>query len=195
MTEYTFTAGNVLALYLWHMAKTELGWSENDYGGLVPVVPVQQQPELNSVTGPFVIFGQAFDAVSPMHMLQTETVAFTVFSHNISDINKLTNLMVFNLKGYDESAERVNHWVSTLSASHPARYFDFKIIRVAGASGPQPSLQEGGRHDGNIVLKATYAHYGDDGEEVRDEPLWVAQPGYVYIPKPVVGPKPPIMYK
>ena len=167
MADYLYTAGNVLALYLWNKAKTELGWSENNYGGLVPVVPVQQQPELNSSTGPFVVFGQAFDAISPLHLLQTETVAFTVFSQNISDINKLTNLIVFNLKGFDEAATKVNNFVSTLGPSHWAREFDFKTIRVAGASGPQPSLQEGGRHDGNIVLKATYAHYGSNGSESR----------------------------
>jgi len=167
MTDYLHTAGNVLALYLWHKAKDELGWSADNYGGLIPVVPVQQQPELNSSTGPFVVFGQAFDAISPMHQLQTETVAFTIYSQNIDDINNLTNLMVFNLKGFDEAAAKVNNWIATLSPTHWAKDFDFKIVRVAGASGPQPSLQEGGRHDGNIVLKATYAHYGSNGEETR----------------------------
>src|SRR6478752_3536798 len=102
MTDYLHTAGNVLALYLWYKAKTELGWSTDNYGGLIPVVPVQQQPELNSSTGPFVVFGQAFDAISPMHLLQTETVAFTIYSQNIDDINSLTNLLVFNLKGFDD---------------------------------------------------------------------------------------------
>lgn len=167
MTDYTITAANVLGLYLWDKLQTELEWSEDDYGGIVPVVPVQQQPELNATTKPFVVFGTAFDAISPMWQLQSETVGFTVFSQKVSDINKVTNLIVFDLKGFDEAAAKINAFVDTLDPAHPAKEFDFKTVRLVGASGAQPSMQEGGRHDGSIALKVTYAHYGSSGVESR----------------------------
>lgn len=157
MVDYGYTAGHAIAAYVWNLVKNELGWSESNYGGLVPVVPVQQQPELNSASGPFIVFGSAIDPVSTMWLIDSETVALTIYSQKISDINKVTGLVVDKLKRYDESAQIVNDFIYTLNSGHPAKAFDFKTIRVVGASGPQPSLQvEGGRHDGNIIIKAQY---------------------------------------
>lgn len=156
MQNYQYTAGHAVAAYIWHRIKEEFAWSEDDYDGLIPMVPVQQQPELNSQSGPFIVFGSAFDPISPMWLINSETVAFTVFSRDESDINKVTQLVVDDLKRFDEAAAKINTFIDSLAPSHPAKDIDFKSVRISGASGPQPSIQEQGRKDGNIIVKAQY---------------------------------------
>lgn len=162
MSQYEVTAGHILAGYVWSRIQTEILWTADDYGGLVPIVPVQQQPELNSATGPFIVFASAIDYYSPLWIINHETVSFTIFSEGTRDINEVTNIIVSKFKKFDESAKAVNDYIATLGAAYNEyKNFDFKTIRVTGASGAQPSLQEGGRQDGNVVVKCSYTYYGN----------------------------------
>lgn len=168
MSDYNISAANIIATYVWHRIQTKLGWSIVNYPGIIPVVPTQQQPELNSGSQPFIVFGYSIDYTSPLWLLNTETVSFTVFSEDLQQIREVTNLLCNDFKRYDESAGRVNNYISSIPSQYvKLKDFDLKTISIMGASGPQPSMQEGGRHDGNVILKVKYTHHGPSGAEVR----------------------------
>lgn len=154
----TMTAGLIVLHYMWVKIKSDLGWSEDNYGGLVPIYPVQQQPEANSMTHPYLVFTSAADPVTPLWLIEGETIGITVYSSEIDDVNQVTQLAINEFKRYDESARDLNKFIAALPspAFDSFRNFDFKTIRFMGASGAQPALQEGGRVDGDIILKVAY---------------------------------------
>jgi|SRR6476469_8144678 len=157
-TAYDVTAGSVLAQYVWNEVKNELGWKTSDYSGMIPVFPVQQQPEVNSMTVPFIVFNSGTNTINRLWLVETANVVFTIYSHKITDINQVTGLIVNRLKRMDESAATVNEFIASLDPVEYAaiKEFEFKTIMITGASGAQPSLQEGGRHDGDVMIQAAY---------------------------------------
>lgn len=149
------TAAHVVANYLWSKAKSQLGWSEDNYGGLIPFATAGQQQELMSFTGPFVLFAWSPQA-EPLWLMDREIAAFTVYSGDTTDVGEFVNLARGLFKKLDESAKDVNNYIATLPSNHPFKAFDIKSIGFRSATGPQPPMQEGGRFDGNIIVSIAF---------------------------------------
>jgi hypothetical protein len=117
------------------------------------------------MTGPYVVFSSALDPVSTLWLLESETIGITTYSPSINDVNEIINLAVDEFKRWDESARDVNRFIDSLPSPEfdKFRRFDFKTIRFMGGTGAQPSLQEAGRVDGDVIIRATYTQYlGDE---------------------------------
>lgn len=141
--------------YLWQNLKTELGWAESDYNGLVPITPVQQQPEFIGFNKPFLVYAYSVDPIGTSTWEKSETVSYSIYSADESDIRECINVMVKLFKNYDTSADELNTFVNS-SLSDKYSKFDYKYIRIAGASGSQPAEQEGGRMDGLVIVNFVY---------------------------------------
>ena len=158
MTE--ITAAHAIAGYLWSKAKSQLGWNEANYGGMIPFATAGQQQELMSFTGPFVLFAWS-PQPEPLWLMDREIAAFTVYSGDTTDVSDFVNLGRGLFKKLDESAREINNYIASLPLNHPYKAFDIKTIGMRSATGPQPPMQEGGRFDGNIIVSIAYTNLTD----------------------------------
>lgn len=151
------TATHLIAQYMWHVMRTELGYDPNDYGSIAAISVAGQQQELASFTKPYVLMGWSSQPVD-LWLIERQIASFTIFSQDITDINEFVNLFVDRFKRMDESAKLVNDWLSAQPQEYKDHYgrFDIKSIQFRASVGPQPPLQEGGRHDGNIIVSIEF---------------------------------------
>lgn len=153
--------------YIWSILQSDLGWSAANYGGLTPITTPQQEPEFNALDQPYIVYTYAKSDTGDDWWLESEMVAYTIFSQSEKDIRQATNLLFSRLNQRDTSAQIVNDYISA-SGSDDNKAFDYKAIAVTSLQGAQPSLQEGGRYDGLVVVKYAYTHYSPvTGESIR----------------------------
>jgi hypothetical protein len=157
MGNWDYSAVHGINKYLWAKLKEELGWSEANYGGLTPITTPQQQPEFNAYNFPYIVYGYSPQATGPDWLLEGEVIAYTVFSASSADIRKAVNVMKWAFNRFDESAVDVNKYIQA-NGSADNKAFDYKAIRLTSASGPEPSLTEGGRQDGSVVISVMFTH-------------------------------------
>lgn len=157
MGKWDYSAVHGLNKYIWSKLKTELGWQESHYNGLVPITTPQQQPEFNAIDRPYIVYGFSPQATGPDWLLEGEIIAYTVFSTQSSDIRQAVNVIKAALNRFDESAKDVNAYIKA-NGTVDNKAFDYKSIRITSATGPEPSLSEGGRQDGAIVVSVMYTH-------------------------------------
>lgn len=158
---HELAATNLIAQYIWDLMKSELGYDQNNYGGIAPISIAGQQQELASFSKPYVLMAWTRQPVD-LWLVDTEVAAFTIYAKDTTDVSRFVNLLADKFKRLDEAATDVNNWVDSL-ASEPtqARWnafkkYDMKSIAFTASSGPQPPLQEGGRFDGSVILSITY---------------------------------------
>lgn len=180
MGNWDYTGVHGLNKYVWSEIKSKLGWTEADYGGLIPITTPQQQPEFNAIDKPYIVYSYTLQGTDTLHAYEEEIVAYTIFSTQSADIRKAVNVIRSALNRFDSSAADVNLYLNggkvfengswkTIAAAGSAdnKAFDYKYIRVTQASGPEPSITEGGRQDASIIVAMRYTHYGSNGESTR----------------------------
>lgn len=170
MSDWNYTAGTGIALYLWNEMKDELGYTESDYGGLIPITTPHESPELQGYDGPNIVYTWSKRPSSGgLWLLENELITFTVFSQKAEKINEIINLAFGRLNKQDESAQDMNNYLAGLfgAAYSDMKRFDYKSIGVVMADGPSPPLTEGGRYDGYFTVSVRYTHYGTDGLSIR----------------------------
>lgn len=141
--------------YLWHLLQTELGWSIDNYNGLVPITDPQQQPEMLEFDAPFIVYNWSLQATGTLYVEQEEQIAYAIFSREEKDIRQAVNLINNYFNRFDDSAKDVNAYVAA-NGSDLNKKFDYKYLRVLSSSGAQPSAQEGGRMDGMIIIRSCF---------------------------------------
>ena len=148
--------------YIWSVLQATspggLGMTTDSYGGLIPITTPQQQPEFNALGAPYIVYTYVKTATGDDYWLEEEIAAYTIFSAAESDVRKITNLLIAKLNRADSSAAAINAYI-TAGVSIDQKQFDYKTVTVTSAQGAQPSLTEGGRHDGLVVIKYAYTHY------------------------------------
>ena len=157
MTDYTLNGVHPLRRLMWALLKSELGWTEANYNGAVPIVTPQQQPELNAGNFPYIVYNYTQQEISQQYWLKEEQATFVIYSGDEEDIRKAMNMLVTFFSAQDVSANYLNWWVADHgSAAH--QKFNYKWIRVASAIGAGPTEEEGGREDGIITLRYQYTN-------------------------------------
>lgn len=148
--------------YIWSIlsaaAPGGLAMTTTTYGGLIPITTPQQGPEFNALNAPYIVYTYAKVPTGPDYWLESETTAYTIFSQSEGDVRRITNLLIARLNKADDTAAAINAYIN-ISGSTDQKQFDYKTVTVASAQGAQPSLTEGGKHDGLVVIKYTYTHY------------------------------------
>lgn len=168
ITDWDLSAVHGLRQYMWSLLQTELGWLPADYEvtkdgqqvRLVPIVTPEQQPELNDLDEPYIVYAFSKKQSSNLYVLDGEIATFTIYSRQEVDIRRVLNLFDAKFDKRDDSAREINNWIKAQSGLDD-RYkdFDYKTLWVSGAQGPQPVTEEGGRRDGLININITYTHY------------------------------------
>lgn len=153
------TATHAVAQYVWSVMQSKLGYDKANYNGMVPIAIPGQQQELFSMAKPYVLYGWSGQSTGGIWLINSEVAAFTIYSHDVTDVHNFINVMRYEFKRLDESAKSVNNYISALGGAYAElKKFDIKTIGIRSLSGPQPPLQEGGRFSGDVIVSIEFTN-------------------------------------
>jgi hypothetical protein len=151
-----------LRKFLWNELKENNIFDPNDYYSdninmeVVPIIPVQQQPELNQFLSgkKHIVYDKIGMSYEDIWMICCEKILFTVYSTDISDIYEIRNLMTDLFRRMDESAKDVNGSKST-------NKLIFHSIHITETSPIEPSQELQGFLSADVILEVKYSRVTD----------------------------------
>jgi hypothetical protein len=165
-TDYNYDVMLDLRKHLWSQLKSNSLFDASDYYSdnlgeeLIPIIPVQQQPEMNQFLSgkKHIVYDKIGMSYEDNWVISCEQILFTIYSTDISEINQIRNLMMDLYRRMDESARDAN------SYNGISQKFKFYSIFVADVSPTAPSEELAGFLSADIILEVKYArHVGIDG--------------------------------
>ena len=163
MVNYKLDAMFEIRKFLWNRL-TWLGifdeqdyYSENLGEALVPIVPVQQQPEMNQFLSgkKHIVYDKIGMSYENNWMICCEQVLLTIYSTELIDIVEIRNFLTDEFRRMDESARDVNRW-SGLSDK-----FKFHSIHIADISSTAPSEEIQGFYASDVILETNHSRIVD----------------------------------
>lgn len=135
-------------------------YSDNIGEEIVPIIPVQQQPELNQFLSgkTHIVYDKVGISYEDNWAICCEQILFTIYSTDVSEVVQIRNLMMDLYRRMDESARDLNY------TDEISDKFKFYSIYVADISPISPSDELAGFLSGEVVLEVKYSrHVGTDG--------------------------------
>lgn len=135
-------------------------YSDNIGEDIIPIIPVQQMPEMNQFLSgkKHIVYDKIGMSYEDNWVICCEQILFTIYSTDISEINEIRNLMTDLYRRMDESARDTNYYDGI------SQKFKFYSIFIADISPTSPSEELSGFLSTDIVLEVKYAkHVGTDG--------------------------------
>jgi hypothetical protein len=132
-------------------------YSDNVGSAIVPIIPVQQSPEMNQFLSgkKHIIYDKIGLSYEDNWLICCEQILFTVYSTDVSEINEIRNFMTDLFRRMDNSAKDVNRFESLNNK------FKFHSIFIADISPTAPSEELKGFLSTDIILEAKYSRITD----------------------------------
>mgnify|MGYP000567923454 CR=1 FL=1 len=149
----------------WNELKNTNIFDPNDYYSdninmeIIPIIPVQQQPELNQFLSgkKHIVYDKIGMSYEDIWLLCCEKILFTVYSTDVSDIYEIRNLMTDLFRRMDDSAKDLNKF-------NTEQKLKFHSIHVVEISPISPSEELQGFLSADIILEVKCARItGPDG--------------------------------
>lgn len=145
--------------YLWEQLVTigifdeEEYYSDNLNSTVIPIIPVQQSPELNQFLSgkKHLVYDKVSSTYDNNWLICNEQLLFTIYSTDISEINEIRNFMTDLFRRMDESAQDINRWTNVSDK------FKFHSIYIADISATAPSEELQGFLSTDIILDVKYS--------------------------------------
>jgi len=166
MTDYKADIMIDLRKYLWNQLTSNSIFTATDYYSdnigqeIVPIIPVQQSPEMNQFLSgkKHIVYDKIGLSYEDNWAICCEQILFTIYSTDVSEINEIRNLMTDLFRRMDDSARDANAY-SGISSK-----FKFFSIFVADISPTAPSEELSGFLSSDVILEVKYArHLGTTG--------------------------------
>jgi hypothetical protein len=166
MTDYKADVMIDLRKFLWSQLKSNNIFTDTDYYSdnigqeIIPIIPVQQSPEMNQFLSgkKHIVYDKIGLSYEENWAICCEQILFTIYSTDVSEINEIRNLMTDLFRRMDESARDTN------AHSEISKKFKFFSIFVADISPTAPSEELAGFLSADVVLEVKYArHIGPTG--------------------------------
>jgi hypothetical protein len=163
MTDYNIDAMYEIRKHLWSELILNNVFNESDYYSdnigkeIIPIIPVQQQPELNQFLSgkKHIVYDKIGLSYEENWAICCEQILFTIYSTDVSEINEIRNLMTDLFRRMDESARDANAY------SGISNKFKFFSIYVADISPTAPSEELAGFLSADVILEVKYARHID----------------------------------
>jgi hypothetical protein len=132
-------------------------WSDNLNENIIPIIPVQQAPELNQFLSgkKHIVYDKIGMSYEDNWLICCEQILFTVYSTSVADINEIRNYMTDEFRRMDESARDINRWTGL------SNKFKFHSIHIADISPTAPSEELQGFFSSEIILEIKYSRDTD----------------------------------
>lgn len=159
MANYKLDAMFEIRKFIWNRLTALNIFDEEDYYSdnlnetLIPIVPVQQQPEMNQFLSgkKHMIYDKIGISYENNWMICCEQILFTIYSTDLIDIVEIRNFMTDEFRRMDDSARDINHWEGLSDK------FKFHSIIVADISPTKPSEDLEGFYASDLVLEIKYS--------------------------------------
>jgi hypothetical protein len=159
MTDYSLSIAKDIRGWLWSQLQSNGILSSGDYQvgalAIVPIVPVQQQPELIDKIGgkPFITYDQIESPVdSGLWYVHNEQILFTVFCEDFSTSSKIRSLMIDLFRRQDDSARDLNEY----AASPVFGYLNTTVLENRNS---KPERSNSGRLSFDMVIGVRYVRH------------------------------------
>lgn len=163
MVNYKSDAMFELRKYLWAKLVEKEIFNPNEYYSdnldetIVPILPVQQAPEMNQFLSgkKHVVYDKIGMSYEDNWLICCEQVLFTIYSPELLDIVEIRNFLTDEFRRMDDSARDINHW-SNLSDK-----YKFHSIFIADISPTEPSQELQGFLAADVILEVKYSRITD----------------------------------
>lgn len=152
-----------LRKFLWSELLAANVFDEDDYysdnigNAIVPIIPVQQSPEMNQFLSgkKHIVYDKIGLSYEDNWLICCEQILFTVYSTDISEIHEIRNFMTDLFRRMDDSAKDINRFESLNDK------FKFHSIFIADISPTAPSEELQGFLSTDIILEIKYSRITD----------------------------------
>ena len=152
-----------LRKYLWSQLKSNNIFTATDYYSdnvgeeIIPIIPVQQSPELNQFLSgkKHIVYDKIGLSYEDNWAISCEQILFTIYSTDVSEINEIRNLMADLFRRMDDSARD-----ATLYSGISSKFKFFSIL-IADISPTSPSEELAGFLSADVIIEVKYARHLD----------------------------------
>lgn len=157
LVDPTLSPDYIVRRYVWDLLRTNMPetWDAAEYGGLIPIVPLSEEPELEDFSGPHIVYGYQMDTVGNYYPVRSGSITFAVYDDNFRRLTKTLNVIQAAFERQDDAARDVNNY-STAYAVDSNKVFlgiRFGCFEIGYVEGGTPEYQEGGRQSGLINIR------------------------------------------
>ena len=165
MTDYKVDGIFEIRRYLWEeLIKNDVFiasdyYSDNINMEIIPIIPVQQQPELNQFLSgkKHIVYDKVGISYEDIWLICCEKILFTIYATDVSEINEIRNLMTDIFRRMDDSARDVN-------SQKISQIFKFYSTSVVEISSTTPSAELQGFLSADVIVEVKYSRMvGSDG--------------------------------
>jgi hypothetical protein len=163
MTNYKIDALFELKRYIWDaLVNLEIFDPEEYYSDninskvIVPIVPVQQSPELAQFLSgkKHIVFDKISTTYDTNWLICQEQFLYTIYATDYAEINQIRNVFIDLFRRMDESARDVNY-------SDISDVIKFHTIYISDISPTSPSDEIKGFYATDIILETKYSRMTD----------------------------------
>lgn len=162
MTDYNIDAMYEIRKHLWAELILNNVFNDSDYYSdnigkeIIPIIPVQQQPELNQFLSgkKHIVYDKIGLSYEDNWMICCEQILFTIYATDFSEINETRNLMIDVFRRMDDSAKDLNEARSTPKI----KFFNTMVAEI---SPTEPSQELQGFLSADVILEVKYARITD----------------------------------
>lgn len=160
--DYKIDAMFELRKFLWTQLKLTGMFNQNDYysdnlgSEIIPIIPVQQLPEMDQFLNgkKHIVYDKIGLSYEENWLICCEKVLFTIYSTDITEIYEIRNLMTDLFRRMDQSAKDVNSTKQT-------NKLIFHSIYVMETSPIEPSMELQGFLSTDVILEVKYSRVTD----------------------------------
>lgn len=162
MTDYNIDAMYEVRKHLWNELKANNLFDPSDYYSdnvnmeITPIIPVQQQPELNHFLSgkKHIVYDKIGLSYEDNWMICCEKLLFTIYATDVSEINSIRNLMLDVFRRMDDSAKDINSAITT----NKLKFFNTMVVEI---SPTEASEELQGFMSADVILEVKYARTTD----------------------------------
>jgi hypothetical protein len=160
--DYNIDAMYEIRRHLWEelvlskLVKSSDYYIENTGSEIIPIIPVQQQPELNQFLSgkTHIVYDKVGMTYEDNWLICCEKLLFTIYSTSVSEINAIRNLMLDVFRRMDDSARDLN-------ASRNTDKIIFHNTMVIETTPTEPSQELQGFLSTDVMIEVKYSRITD----------------------------------
>jgi hypothetical protein len=162
MTKYNIDSIYEIRKHLWEELVSNNLLDENSYysdnlgSSIIPIIPVQQAPELNQFLSgkTHIVYDKMGSTYEENWMICCEKISFTIYSVDYSEINSIRNLMIDVFRRMDYSAKDLNKSKNTDKII-------FHNTLILDMSPTEPSHELAGFLAADVIIEVKYSRIVD----------------------------------
>lgn len=160
--DYNIDAMYEIRRHLWEelvlnkLVKSSDYYIENTGNEIIPIIPVQQSPELNQFLSgkTHIVYDKVGMTYEDNWLICCEKLLFTIYSTDVSEINAIRNLMLDVFRRMDDSARDLN-------SSRNTNKIIFHNTMVIETTPTEPSQELQGFLSTDVMIEVKYSRITD----------------------------------